>query len=998
MSYPPTQDAELFATAQRGDTSGVASLLRGGARPTAIDAATGWSALAAALVGGHARVAEALLEAGADVRAVDRRGNSVLHACAAGASATDGDEVAIAVARRILTADPSAEAVGAPNHEGVTPAHLAAQRGKCDLLTLLAEFGAPLSAKDRAGRDPYHYRCDATTERVLLRLISEAALKSETAAASQPGARVGNLPWNVPAPAEKLGPKAQPRLPGSGAAAKVAASAKLAPSAGGLKPPPKAAAPPPPAAQSGESKTSGRAAPAKTMASARRGRPLTAQEERNASYLSAYLARDVKEPAVAQPSKPGKKGDARAYAADAPAGVAPADMTVEQKLRRAFRMADTDGSKAVGKRELYKALEKVGVSAFSTPEGLKLFQEADTDGDGQLTFDEFAQLARRLRPLLEDSSAAKAAGAPPKREQGLSMKTRQQLRRAFAAFDADGSGWISISELSGALRRCGMYVGDEQLRKMFDEADLDRSGGIDVEEFETLVERLMAPSRLIGAASANQIPSPSAGSATTMVFAAFAQGSTGFMLTRELPSALRLLGLDPEEPLAAKAIEQVTATSRGAMGRHAFGVFVHRLLKRDFSFDADTAAGSVDAPDSSRPTSTKVSPAGAGPQESRIVDEPDPRKRLAQLFVLCDSQEDGSIAARDVPELLWRARVLTDSALLPALAPKPEHASARVPFERLLSIAFGERAVDVPVDLPPKDMPPLQLFVQDLVLAPWVLTHDAVNAVNVVVRAGLRSVVASASKPSTELVPVVLRTATFRKQSGTMKLDLDVMLPAGTTFVHFELMHEIVRGSSSVLARGELDLNQLYEGVSYPLPYTLPLFDARAVQAGTLQLVATRSADLGPPTPAIASARKVNLEHMAFAPSATEVAALEAEVSSLRVHASELQRQRDAVSVQLRAEQRLRGGMPGVGIAALSGAKKAASGMEQAASRPPQDWRFASASALERALGHLKRRNRAHGDTTHDVAAVLARSQSELLASATREVRSEARQPPAAIV
>ena len=94
--------------------------------------------------------------------------------------------------------------------------------------------------------------------------------------------------------------------------------------------------------------------------------------------------------------------------------------------------------------------------------------------------------------------------------------------------------------------------------------------------FETLVERLMAPSRLIGAASANQIPSPSAGSATTMVFAAFAQGSTGFMLTRELPSALRLLGLDPEEPLAAKAIEQVTATSRGAMGRHAFGVFVHR--------------------------------------------------------------------------------------------------------------------------------------------------------------------------------------------------------------------------------------------------------------------------------------------------------------------------------------------------------------------------------------------------------------------------------------
>ena len=82
----------------------------------------------------------------------------------------------------------------------------------------------------------------------------------------------------------------------------------------------------------------------------------------------------------------------------------------------------------------------------------------------------------------------------------------------------------------------------------------------------------------------------------------------------------------------------------------------------------------------------------------------------------------------------------------------------------------------------------------------------------------------------------------------------------------------------------------------------------------------------------------------------------------------------------------------------MAPAFSAASGTEHGASRTPQDWRFASAAALERALGHLKRRNRADGDTTHDVAAVLERSQSDLLAVAKKEAHSEGRLPPAAIV
>jgi hypothetical protein len=129
-AYPPSAAHQLFAAATAGDADGVAALLRAGTEPNTTDPATGWSALASALIAGHSRVAEALVDAGADVRHVDRKGNGVLHACAAGAAAMDGDEVGLAVVRKILERDPSADALGASNHEGVGPLHLAAQRGK----------------------------------------------------------------------------------------------------------------------------------------------------------------------------------------------------------------------------------------------------------------------------------------------------------------------------------------------------------------------------------------------------------------------------------------------------------------------------------------------------------------------------------------------------------------------------------------------------------------------------------------------------------------------------------------------------------------------------------------------------------------------------------------------------------------------------------------------------------------------------------------------------
>ena len=601
---------------------------------------------------------------------------------------------------------------------------------------------------------------------------------------------------------------------------------------------------------------------------------------------------------------------------------------------------------------------------------------------------------------------------PPPPERTLSKKTRQQLRRAFAAFDADDSGWISISELSGALRRCGMYVGDVQLRKMFDEADEDRSGGIDLSEFEALVERLMAPSRLFGTAGdgAKLIPPPASGSATATVFSALSNGSTGYMAARELPHALRLLGIHPEEPPIVKAIADASTASRGVLGRKAFSVLVHRLLCRDFISTAATAPS--DAPS---PTSPKRAPSRQRTSlddAPEVVDEPDPRRRLARLFVLCESQQEGSIAARDIPKLLWQARIIRDASLIPALTPKPQHAAARVPFERLLAIAFGEPTADerdergnIERDAADRGerptsassvavaLPPMQLNVRELSLAPWVLSHIEVHTLCVIVRAALRT--AAADGVSADMLPVVSRSASMRKQPAPMALELDVLLPAGTASLHLELVHESMHGSAAVLARAELDLIQLYDGADYPLPYELPLFDARTVQAGTLELVATRLADAAPPTPALAprsstaagwrSGEQPELALSTSATSAQELAALESEVATLRARAADFQRQRDMLSVQLRAEQRIRSHLPCGGNGRI--------GHRSPAATSGHDWRFAVAESLGRALGNLKRRSWGHSEGgASELAAVLEHSFIELAEHArTDEPRVDGR-------
>jgi ankyrin repeat protein len=92
---------------------------------------------------GHATVVDLLIKAGADVKAVDRRGNGVL------AHAVTGGHLALV--KQLVKAG---RKLGVKNHRGQTLMHIAAEYDHAALVDYLAAKGVPLEALSKWGNSP----------------------------------------------------------------------------------------------------------------------------------------------------------------------------------------------------------------------------------------------------------------------------------------------------------------------------------------------------------------------------------------------------------------------------------------------------------------------------------------------------------------------------------------------------------------------------------------------------------------------------------------------------------------------------------------------------------------------------------------------------------------------------------------------------------------------------------------------------------------------------
>ena len=78
------------------------------------------------------------------------------------------------------------------------------------------------------------------------------------------------------------------------------------------------------------------------------------------------------------------------------AGVAPLYSTAGSQLRAAFDLFDTDGSSSLDRAEMAAIFSRLGVTGASRPEVMaKLFDEADSNHDDKISFDEFCRYVNK---------------------------------------------------------------------------------------------------------------------------------------------------------------------------------------------------------------------------------------------------------------------------------------------------------------------------------------------------------------------------------------------------------------------------------------------------------------------------------------------------------------------------------------------------------------------------------------------------------------------------
>merc|ERR1712166_241497 len=113
-------------------------------------------------------------------------------------------------------------------------------------------------------------------------------------------------------------------------------------------------------------------------------------------------------------------------------------------IKEAFDLFDTSGSGTIESKELKVALRALGFEP-SKDEIKKLIGDFDKDGSGRIDFHEFLDIM-----ITKMSERDTPAG----------------LENAFVLFDTDGDGQISFEDLKAVATELGEDMTDEELREM----------------------------------------------------------------------------------------------------------------------------------------------------------------------------------------------------------------------------------------------------------------------------------------------------------------------------------------------------------------------------------------------------------------------------------------------------------------------------------------------------------------------------------------------------
>ncbi|EAN89727.1 putative calmodulin [Trypanosoma cruzi] len=139
----------------------------------------------------------------------------------------------------------------------------------------------------------------------------------------------------------------------------------------------------------------------------------------------------------------------------------------------------------------------------------------------------------------------------------LTMQQITELKEAFAVFDKDSDGSITVEDLGEVFEAIGQKVSRKKLQLMMAEADLDANGVIDFPEFLTLV--------------ATKLNDPEEKELELRrAFSIYDLGKTGFINVTDLKFVMGRLGC----PLSTEqAFEMVNEADIDGDGRLSFNEF-----------------------------------------------------------------------------------------------------------------------------------------------------------------------------------------------------------------------------------------------------------------------------------------------------------------------------------------------------------------------------------------------------------------------------------------
>jgi calmodulin len=147
----------------------------------------------------------------------------------------------------------------------------------------------------------------------------------------------------------------------------------------------------------------------------------------------------------------------------------------------------------------------------------------------------------------------------------LDQVKEAELKEAFAMFDKDADGNITLRELATTLSLLGINPSEEELMVMFNSVDVDKNGMIDYEEFKVLMKNHLRDEPMAEEQELQE------------TFKAFDRDGNGKIDAEELKQAMTVLG---ESITDGQVMEMIRAADKDGDGQINYEEFLDMLKNR----------------------------------------------------------------------------------------------------------------------------------------------------------------------------------------------------------------------------------------------------------------------------------------------------------------------------------------------------------------------------------------------------------------------------------